>query len=392
MRSKLILGLATALAVWAAGPVAAQAPAADQYFRYTVRPGDTLSALARDYLVSDDYVSIQKLNAVADPRRLPVGSTLLIPQPLLRIETIAGAITSFRGVATIDGQQVEVGTRVRQGQKLETGPNAFVTVTLPDGSAISLPSQSRIHVSRLRRILLTGSIERRFRLEAGRSRATVTPIRDPNSDFQVTTPLSVSAVRGTDFRVALDESGEKALTEVVGGAVEVGKDAQDEEGVQVPRGYGVVATPAGVEQPVALLPPPGLDAVAQTPTGGVLITARPVDSARKYRFQLATDIGFQAVFADSTADAPTISFENLASTQFFIRLSAIAENGLEGLPATYALGQRVGTLDLPWSRVDEERHAHVGAAADRAPSPTRASMSGNAQPISADGTASTPLR
>lgn len=387
MRSRFFLGVATALAVWAAGPIAAQAPAADQYFRYTVRPGDTLSALARDYLVSDDYVSIQKLNAVADPRRLPIGSTLLIPQPLLRIETIAGVITSFRGAATIDGQQVEVGTQVRQGQKLETGPNAFVTVTLPDGSAISLPSQSRIHVSRLRRILLTGSIERRFRLEAGRSRATVTPIRDPNSDFQVTTPLSVSAVRGTDFRVALDESGEKALTEVVGGAVDVGKDEQD-DGVQVPRGYGVVATPAGVEQPVALLSPPGLDAVAQTPTGGVLITAKPVEGARKYRFQLATDIGFQAVFADSTADAPTISFENLASTQFFIRLSAIAESGLEGLPATYALGQRVGALDLPWTRVDEERHAHV----DPLRQPPSAAMSGNAPSTSADGTASTPLR
>jgi hypothetical protein len=373
--------------VWTASPIAAQAPAADQYFRYTVRPGDTLSALARDYLVSDDYVSIQKLNAVADPRRLPIGSTLLIPQPLLRIETIAGVITSFRGAATIDGQQVEVGTQVRQGQKLETGPNAFVTVTLPDGSAISLPSQSRIHVSRLRRILLTGSIERRFRLEAGRSRATVTPIRDPNSDFQVTTPLSVSAVRGTDFRVALDESGEKALTEVIGGAVDVGKDEQD-DGVQVPRGYGVVATPAGVEQPVALLSPPSLDAVAQTPTGGVLITAKPVEGARKYRFQLATDIGFQAVFADSTADAPTISFENLASTQFFIRLSAIAESGLEGLPATYALGQRVGALDLPWTRVDEERHAHV----DHLRQPPSAAMSGNAPSTSADGTAPTPLR
>lgn len=387
MRSRFFLGLATALAVWTASPIAAQAPAADQYFRYTVRPGDTLSALARDYLVSDDYVSIQKLNAVADPRRLPIGSTLLIPQPLLRIETIAGVITSFRGAATIDGQQVEVGTQVRQGQKLETGPNAFVTVTLPDGSAISLPSQSRIHVSRLRRILLTGSIERRFRLEAGRSRATVTPIRDPNSDFQVTTPLSVSAVRGTDFRVALDESGEKALTEVVGGAVDVGKDEQD-DGVQVPRGYGVVATPAGVEQPVALLSPPSLDTVAQTPTGGVLITAKPVEGARKYRFQLATDIGFQAVFADSTADAPTISFENLASTQFFIRLSAIAESGLEGLPATYALGQRVGALDLPWTRVDEERHAHV----DHLRQPPSAAMSGNAPSTSADGTASTPLR
>jgi hypothetical protein len=387
VRSRFFLGLATALAVWTASPIAAQAPAADQYFRYTVRPGDTLSALARDYLVSDDYVSIQKLNAVADPRRLPIGSTLLIPQPLLRIETIAGVITSFRGAATIDGQQVEVGTQVRQGQKLETGPNAFVTVTLPDGSAISLPSQSRIHVSRLRRILLTGSIERRFRLEAGRSRATVTPIRDPNSDFQVTTPLSVSAVRGTDFRVALDESGEKALTEVVGGAVDVGKDEQD-DGVQVPRGYGVVATPAGVEQPVALLSPPSLDAVAQTPTGGVLITAKPVEGARKYRFQLATDIGFQAVFADSTADVPTISFENLASTQFFIRLSAIAASGLEGLPATYALGQRVGALDLPWTRVDEERHAHV----DHLRQPPSAAMSGNAPSTSADGTASTPLR
>lgn len=362
--SRLFLAL-TALFAAFATPAFAQ-PVAESLFRYTVQPGDTLSGLAKAYFVTKDFLTVQRLNKVADPRRLPTGSILLIPQTMLRVEPIQGTISSFRGDATANGQQVAVGTRVEQGMRIETGNNAFVTVSLPDGSAISLPSQSRIIVSRLRKVLITDSIERRFRLEAGRSRASVTPIRDPNGEFQVTTPLSVSAVRGTDFRVAFDETEGKALTEVVGGTVGVAKD-EDSDETGVPRGYGVIATPTGVGNPVALLPPPVLDQLAQAGGDGVVVTARPVDGAVRYRFQLATDINFREVFAETLSDVPTITFQSLASTRFFIRITAIAASGLEGIPGTYAPGQRVTAPDgsLGWRQIGDREQADARAAVER---------------------------
>ena len=312
---------------------------------YQVRLGDTLIALSTRYLSKkEDYQRVQQLNQVKDPYKLPIGATLLIPIELLRIELVDGVISSFRGNVTVDGRAAAVGMKIRQGMKVETGADAFVTVGLPDGSAISLPSQSRIHVQRLRRILLTGGLERRFRLEAGRSQSSVKPFRDPGSSFQVTTPLSVSAVRGTDFRVAIDPTGERALTEVVGGTVGVQAEADMSE-TAVPKAFGIVSTPSGSEPPVALLPPPQLLTIGREGDDGVLISVKPVDGARQYRIQLATDLAFQQVFKETVTETSSATLTGLGSVPFFVRLTAIAASGMEGLPATYAFETRVAAFD-----------------------------------------------
>lgn len=314
------------------------AQTADPLYRYTVRPGDTLLSLARLYMTSQAaYLTVQKLNQVRDPKHLPIGSTLMVPRALLRTEPIIGQISAFRGTVTVNGQPAAVGMPVREGVRVETGANAFATMKLPDGSAISLPSQSRILIETLRRVMLSGSLDRNFRLEAGRSRSTVTPIKDPNSNFRVTTPLSVSAVRGTDFRVAVEsEGGGRALTEVVGGRVGVAAGIGRAE-TSVPKAYGIVGTPAGLGEPVALLPSPVLTKVEKTDSGAI-ITSGPVDGASKYRTQLATDLAFQDIFDEAITDQPSATFTLAGDVKFYVRLTAIAPSGLEGLPRTYALG------------------------------------------------------
>jgi hypothetical protein len=314
------------------------AQAADPNYQYTVRPGDTLLSLARLYMTSQNaYLTVQKLNQVRDPRHLVIGSPLMVPKVLLRTEPIIGEISAFRGAVTVSGQPAAIGMAIREGVRVETGANAFATMKLPDGSAISLPSQSRIFVETLRRVMLSGSLDRNFRLEAGRSRSTVTPIKDPSSNFRVTTPLSVSAVRGTDFRVAVEsEGGGRALTEVVGGTVGVSPGIGHAE-TSVPKAYGIVGTPAGLGEPVALLPSPVLVKVEKTDNGAI-ITSKPVEGASKYRTQLATDLAFQDIFDEAVTDTPSATFTLAGDVKFFVRLTAIAPSGLEGMPRTYALG------------------------------------------------------
>lgn len=321
--------------------------------RYTIRVGDTLLGLARVYMTKvADYQAVQQLNHVRDPRHLPVGDTLLVPVALLRTEPILGEIAAFRGTVTVDSRPATVGMKVSQGMRIETGASAFVTVKLPDASAISLPSQSRIRIEKLRRILLTGSVERTFLLEAGRSRSTVTPFRDPASNFRVTTPLSVSAVRGTDFRVAFDPDGKRALTEVVGGTVGVAPDAARQE-TSVPKAYGIVGTPAGLEEPVALLPPPELVKIARTASGTVAVSIKPLDGAKGYRIQLASDAAFQDIFTETITDKPDADLTLPANATFYLRLTALAVSGLEGMPMTYGSGR---------SRLDGGAAAGTGAA------------------------------
>jgi hypothetical protein len=310
--------------------------------RYIVKPGDTLLGLARDYMLKQaDYLTVQKLNGVRDPRALPIGDVLLVPVAILKTEPIIGEIASFRGAVTVDGKPAALGMAVGQGAKVETGAGAFVTVRLPDRSAISLPSQSSIVVARLRRILLTGGIDRNFVLEAGRSRSTVTPFKDPSSSFRVTTPLSVTAVRGTDFRVALDPAGGQAMTEVVGGSVGVAASVEQPETL-VSKAFGIIVGPNGIGAPIALLPPPQLQKVERTATGAT-ITALPIEGAKAYRTQLATDINFQDVFDEIVSDTPSANFTLPPDARFFVRITAIAASGLEGMPATFAPG-RPGAL------------------------------------------------
>lgn len=322
------------------GASAAGAERAEPLVPYQVRPGDTLLALSGSYMLQrDDYRVVQTINKVSDPYRIPIGTTLLFPPDRLRTEPVNGVISAFRGSVNVDGKPVALGMKILQGMRIETGANAFVTIQLGDGSAIALPSQSRILVQKLRRILLTGGLDRTFRLEAGRSRSTVTPIRDPGSSFRVTTPLSVSAVRGTDFRVALDPADGRALTEVVGGTVGVQADADKVE-TAVPKAYGIISTTEGSGAPIALLPPPRLLQIGRT-ADGVMITAEAIDGAQRYRSQLASDVAFLDIFDEKVSDTPTVSYTLSPSTTFFLRLTAIAPSGLEGLPATYAFESRV---------------------------------------------------
>ena len=319
---------------------ATRAVAADEEpLPYTMQQGDMLLTLARQYMMKEaDYLVVQRLNRVADPRRIPIGTVLMIPPAILRTEPVTAEIASFRGAVTVDGKDAVVGAKVAEGMRVETGPSAFVTIRMPDASAISLPSQSRILVTRLRRISLTGSIDDDFKLEAGRARMSVTPFKDPGSKFRVTTPLSVTAVRGTDFRVAF-EGGEKAMTEVVGGKVAVSPDLAKPT-TAVGRGFGVIASPGGVGDPIPLLPAPQLANVEKT-SSGATISAKPVDGAQRYRIALASDARFTEVLDEKLSDKPSIDFALPPTATFFIRLTAIDSNGLEGLPGTFALGGAV---------------------------------------------------
>lgn len=326
------------LAAMLAGAACAAMPA-DPPIRYTFKPGDTLIGLSMRYMLRpEDYRVVQALNKIADVYRIPAGTVLLIPERLLRTDPIEGRISSYRGAVSIDGKPVSLGTRVRQGARVQTGENAFVTIELPDSSSISLPSQSRIQVEQLRRILLTGTLDRSFRLEAGRSSSSVTPSRGSSPSFRVTTPLSVSAVRGTEFRVALDPSGERVATEVVGGTVGVEGAAGGDE-VPVPSGFGIVARPAGLDEPVALLPWPKLARITRDGSDGVIITIGPVEGASSYRTELAADLPFKQVFAEKVTPTPSAKFAGLSGVTFYVRLTAIAASGLEGLSRVYALGR-----------------------------------------------------
>lgn len=313
---------------------------------YTVQRGDTLYGIAGAYLLrQEDYRIVQRQNRITRPRRLQAGVVLHIPTGLLRSMPVYARLGAYRGQVTVASNiqsAVTVGMPIGEGAVVETGANAFARLDLPDGSRLALPSQSRIQVERLRRVVMTNAVERTFAVKAGRSESSVTPFKNPRDSYIVRTPLSVSAVRGTEFHIHYDPERQTAATEVLDGTVMVSTNSG--EPAAVPAGYGKVAADG---PPVKLLDAPKLlDAGKVFEGASIDLDISPLAEARAYRARISADAGFLDVLQETTTPAPRATFAGLGDGAYFVKLSAIDEAGLEGMPATYAIDHALNTLSL----------------------------------------------
>ncbi|WP_165185790.1 FecR domain-containing protein [Caulobacter soli] len=367
-----LFAIAAALAlastpVVAAPPAKAKPPASkpapgDPPVNYVVQRGDTLIGLGRSYLRKPgDYRRVQTANQISRPTSLPTGKTLIIDPNLLKTTPIDARLSAFSGQVEVEtnGQRApaRAGMTIQEGQRIITGPGAFATFEMEDASRVTLPSNTAVRVERLRSVVMTNAPQRVFKLEQGRSTIQATPNPNPNGRFEVRTPVSISAVRGTEFRVGA--SADKAQTEVIKGGVGVGLGEIQPTGAPVPAGFGVTASPAGVSLPVALLPPPKLgDGGQNQGDKTVHFTVQPVPGATAYRLQLSRDAGFVDLFAEATQSQPAAEFGAVDNGTYFIRLTALDAGGLEGLPADYSFDRDLDVLEPGASPAAEQNGKH----------------------------------
>lgn len=326
-----MLAASAASAAPRAHPPVAASPDADPPIAYAARKGDNLYNLALHYMHRlSDYHVVQRLNRIRDPYRIPIGTNILIPRALLRSDPLQARVIAFRGATTIDGKPALLGATVNEGGQIRTGQNAFLSIGLADGSTITLPSQTTVRVERLRRFRLTNEMERLFRVDDGRTQTEVTPRTNGRDRFEMRTPISVAAVRGTDFRVAVLDGGKAATAEVLGGHVGLaGGGAQ----TMLEPGEGVRVSPDGTTGPVKLLPPPDLADPAKIQSEPELAFAiAPLDQAKQYRVQVARDAGFLDLTEETVVDQPQATLPSLPDGDWFVRITGIDGNGIEGLP------------------------------------------------------------
>ncbi|MBD7940747.1 FecR domain-containing protein [Brevundimonas guildfordensis] len=305
---------------------------------YVVRRGDTLFDLATAYMNRPlDYRRVQRENRVVNPRRLAIGRTLALPVDLLRADPDQARIAGFRGAVTLHQDGVAAaptaGQIVRESAVLSTGPNAFVRLALSDGSHVVVPSNSRVRVSRLRRYAINGAVDHALTVEAGRAESKVTPRTRPGG-FAIRTPVSVSAVRGTDFRVSFDEASARSATEVLEGAVVV---AAGEAGTLAAADQGV-SVAVGAVLLLPLLPAPALARPDAPQTRAqVVFEVEPLAGAERYRGRVAQDAGMVESFAEAdSAPGGPLMFGEMEEGAYFLRLTALSPEGLEGKATTYS--------------------------------------------------------
>lgn len=325
-------------AVWAKTPTAIAAPSSEDSVIYEIKRGENLFTLAERYLEpASAYRTVQKLNRIADPRRIAVGTRLRIPLTILRAEGLSARILAMRGTVRIlqNGQPVDAktGSDLLQGTVIETGDDGFISLSLPNGSRTSLPTLSRLSIVHLRRFLLTRSIDYDFQVEAGKADIKAAPLGPGNGFFRIRTPRSVAAVRGTEFRVGVKDAA--SLTEVLEGTVAAGVSEQTAQPFET--GFGAVVADGRVTKE-ALLAAPSLIAPGKVQVDPLVRLAfEPVSGALAYHLQIAADAGFGNVIAETQTQAPNFELADIPNGGLFVRASAIATSGLEGMTQTYSM-------------------------------------------------------
>jgi hypothetical protein len=338
--ARLLAGLLAAALAW---PLAAQAqPTApdEPIYIHLAAPGDTLIGLGRRLLVEPRrWPEVARFNAIANPNRIPTGSEVRIPLRLMRTDTAEASVVNIVGDVKSGGAALQPGQGVAEGRDLATAADSHATVRLVDGTLLRLRPSSRLVVRESRRLRDVGGTQSGARLEQGRVEVEAAPAPAGKPGFRIETPQGVLGVRGTEFRVAIDDAAGVTRGEVLGGIVLFSGPNPAPGGslAAVVGGFGSVIGAGGqVAPPVELLPSPDLSALPPLQERILVRFAlQPLAGATLYRAQVSTDSTFDKVVADLATATPELRFADLPDGDYVLRVRATDALGLEGRNADH---------------------------------------------------------
>jgi len=335
---------------FSAQPVATPAaPQQGDEIAHAVKEGDTLEGLARSYLANPrQWPLLQARNKVADPKRLQPGSLIFIPVRLqpsesATVQFVQGEVTAqARGSGTT--APIATGSKLEEGTELKVGPESFVAVQLADGTVVRVQAQSELQLRQLRRRGRAGSVQSVLEMHKGGVESTVPPSAEPLRRMEIRTPLAVTSVRGTQFSVALADSGQTTASVEHGSvAVQSRRDTDSEPGAALKAptallapGQGLaVATDGTVGAPRPLLPAPDTSGMPTTlGDAGLLAIDLPMASgATRYVAQVAQDPAFTQVLRHGSFPDGRLRWKALDDGRYYLAVRALDDAGIAGLPA-----------------------------------------------------------
>jgi hypothetical protein len=304
---------------------------------YYAVENDTLSRIAIKFTNKlSNWEAIGKFNNIRNDRTIPIGTAIIIPTELLPDAPSNATVVAISG-NVIETQKnnststLKIGSVIFEGTQISTSKNGFITLALPDESRISIPSNSLVKMEKLRMSKYTKSPRTEIKLLQGQLESKITPLEKNKGRFEVTTPLAIAGVRGTHFRVGVNDNG--TANEVLTGGVAVGK-LENPNALTLPAGKGNIVNKTGVGKAIDLLPAPNLSSGFELQERLTLqFTILPQTNAVQYRSQISIDESSQNIIAEGFAKNAQFKFDELADGQYFIKVTAIDQNGLEGFPS-----------------------------------------------------------
>ena len=318
---------------------------ADDYV-YTVKQGDTVIGLSQRLLTDPvKWREVATYNRMANPNAISPKQVVRVPLAMLRGAPATTTLSGVEGDVKVStggsapASVAALGTALAEGATVVTGKNGYATLKLADGSTVRVQADSQVQVSRLHNYAEVGILESTFMVVAGRVESLIAKISGSNqARHNVQTRLGNMGVRGTAFRVTMDNNTNQTRSEVLDGVVAVSGADATTEGKRLTAGFGtIVDASKTVSDPIALLSAPQTARLPSLMERTLLRFSLPVvDGARTYRAQVARDKDFNGVVAELVSASPEMRFTDIADGSYFLRVRAVDARGLEGKDATHA--------------------------------------------------------
>ncbi len=355
-------------------------PVAAEDWRYTVRPGDTIWGLCREYTLYEAcWQELGPYNNIGNARQLSPGLVLSIPAEWLKQRaTAASAIYVVGEVryssASAPAKPLLVGTPLEIGTQVSVGEGS-ATLQFGDGSSVTMGAQTILVIDAMSAIRQTRSAATRISLPAGQIKVQV-PKTNPRTDFTVETPAAVAAVRGTRFRVESEVGDASMRSEVLEGRVAI--ESSGNEKLLAP-GYGLRARQGQpLKEPVALLEAPRWNLDCTDPG---YVEWQPVSGAISYQLALLEDDEqVDRIIRKVDITDNSYTFEDLEPACYQVTVNAEDLAGFNGLesrrqlcyepplaaPIIVQARLRGSRLKASWSEVDNAARYRLEIASDAA--------------------------
>jgi hypothetical protein len=304
----------------------------------TIQKGVNLISVTRQFCTSEyHWKELAKINNLTPPYKLFPGDILLAPIELLKIEKLSAKVASVIGGVFIVSngkklQRVSQGDLIMPGQTLVTEDDGFTHLIFPDNKYTRISSGSKFTLTYLVK-LSDNSLKAEFFLERGKITHAVKKQLKANETFTTRTPVSVTGVRGTEYRLKVSDDNVN-IVETLQGVVKV---AGEKGEVSLPKGMGTKVE-AG-QGPTA---PKTLPATPESPVISDIVKELPIkisspsasDGVSMYRLTVATDEqGYNIILTKTAEPGSFFTLLALADGNYFGFLTAIDEDGFESQAA-----------------------------------------------------------
>jgi hypothetical protein len=312
----------------------------ESVWAYTVNHKDSFERIYQKYLNKRaNIVALSKYNHHALNKRLQPGQVINIPVEMLKkIQTNAQVLLVYGDVnvtnaAGSDTHKVKKGDLLTQGDSLTTGKNSLAKLLFADGSNIDIQPNSNLSIQASFKYAGKETFVTNLKLVKGRTEVSANPDHVLGNTLQIQTPSAVAAVRGTQFRVGAEDN--IALQETLDGKVAFSASGQE---VLLAKGYGSVAEKGKAPLPPIQLPSaPDVSALSKLlETNPAEFNLPPQQDVVAWVGQLALDANFTQILNEQTTQSGKLIFADLAEGQYFLKLRAQDQHGLQSLDAIHS--------------------------------------------------------